>query len=312
MYYDKSNKTLFNSELTNSLREYVKNENIKKEIINFYPDQNHTSQIKASISFFKFFYLHRPMYVFLKSDWMSKKTIDVSLYVMIILKLIEKNTIFISRSGDPNWINNKIRSKVSKKIFNAHISLPQIFIKKTNQILPFPEYGVPNDKIHAPSIHRPNNIFYIGRLPKNDERSKTISFLKDNNVKIKIYGEDTKNFLGKNEFYNIYRNSKITINFPKQVNSIGITSKYAFRGRVIDALSHGVLLFDQRNEFMDILFKANEHYIHYDNQNDLLEKINFYSKNYENEGIKIANNGYQIIKNKYRPIHVWPKIFKNL
>ena len=63
---------------------------------------------------------------------------------------------------------------------------------------------------------------------------------------------------------------------------------------------------------MDILFRANEHYIHYENQNDLLEKLNYYSKNYENEGIKIANNGYQIIKNKYRPMHVWPKIFKNL
>ena len=60
------------------------------------------------------------------------------------------------------------------------------------------------------------------------------------------------------------------------------------------------------------LFDRLEYDALYENQNDLLEKLNYYSKNYENEGIKIANNGYQIIKNKYRPMHVWPKIFKNL
>ena len=311
-FYDKKKNLLFNSDLTKSLQEYIDEKRLTKKIINFYPDENYQSSFKASINFIKFFYLNYPNIIFLKSDWMSKKTIDLSLHLFVILKFIENKVIFISRSGDPNWINNMIRGKVCENVFNAHISLPSIFIKKTNDILAFPEYGVPKHKLCEPSKNRPGNIFYIGRMPLNDNRSKTLEFLKKNNIKINIYGEDTKNFLNTNDFYQIYRNSKITINFPKQVSVMGTTNKFAFRGRVLDALSHGVLLFDQKNDFMDMLFKEGQHYVNYENDQDLLNKLRFYSNNYDNDGIKIAQQGFEMVKNKYNPTKTWSMIFDKI
>ena len=73
-FYDKKKNFLFNSDLTKSLQEYIDEKKLTKKIINFYPDENYKSSLIASINFIKFFYLNYPNIIFLKSDWMSKKT----------------------------------------------------------------------------------------------------------------------------------------------------------------------------------------------------------------------------------------------
>ena len=53
-------------------------------------------------------------------------------------------------------------------------------------IEPMPEFGIPSSNLYEPSIYRKQEIFYIGRLPKNDERHDILNFLKKNKVDIKI------------------------------------------------------------------------------------------------------------------------------
>ena len=78
----------------------------------------------------------------------------------------------------------------------------------------------------------------------------------------------------------------------------------------MDALSNGVLLFDQKNPLMDLFFKEGVHYINYNDKNDLLDKIQYYQKNYNTDGIKIANNGFNLVKNELNSHKVWENIFK--
>lgn len=311
-YYDRKTKKLFNSKFSNSLEEYSDMYKKKINIINYYPDENLQSCLSKNLNFINFFYKNYPKYLFFKSDWQDPKTENISLFLFIILKIFEKKTIFYSHSGDPNWINNKIRSRICMMFFDAHCFVPEVYIKKINCTLPMPDFGIPKKRFFQPSINRKNEIFYIGRLPQNDERLNILNFLKKNKIDIKIFGESTDNYLSDQKFYEIYRNYKITINFPKQVKMQGITSDYAFRGRVLDALSHGVLLFDQKNPFMDLFFKENIHYVNYADPDDLLEKINYYKKNYNTEGIKIANNGYNFVKTELNSSKVWKNVFEKI
>ena len=61
-----------------------------------------------------------------------------------------------------------------------------------------------------------------------------------------------------------------------------------------------------------VLFKEGVHYINYNDKNDLLDKIQYYQKNYNTDGIKIANNGFNLVKNELNSHKVWENIFKNL
>lgn len=310
-FYSKKEKITQNSLLIDSIKEFVDGSNMNLNVIPFYADDEIYGE-KFNIKFIKSFFLNMPRYVIFRSDYQDPNTVSISLFLMILLKLFEKKVIFISHSGDPNWINNEIRSQVCKKIFDAHSYLPQIFIKKTNKIMPMPEFGITMKRSFKPSLNRAGDIFYIGRLPANDERYKVLSFLIQNKLPINIFGYNSNNFLSQEEFYKVYRNYKITINFPKQVKSARITNQYAFRGRVLDAISHGVLLFDQKNCFMDILFKPDVHYVSYKDKYELLEKLKYYLKNYNTKGFKIAKQGYDLIDKEYRSLKVWSRIFSEI
>lgn len=312
LYYDKKKKLLSNSSITNSLTEFIKNNNKNLSVINFYPDEKNISNLKANIDFIKFFYEQSPKYLFFKSDWKDTKTNNISFFLMFLLKLFEKKIIFFSHSGDPYWVANNIRNVICRYIFDANHDATSVFIKKIKKFEPIAEFGITKDKFFEPNSNRTGGIFYIGRLPEKDNRSDTLNFLTQNNIDLKIYGESTGNFLNKEEFYKVYKNSKITINFPKQINQKGITNEFHFRGRVFDAISHGVLLFDQKNPFMDVLFESDVHYVNYENKYDLLEKLKFYSLNYDSLGIKIAQNGFDLIKREYNSNKVWSNLFDKL
>ena len=58
------------------------------------------------------------------------------------------------------------------------------------------------------------------------------------------------------------------------------------------------------------IFKEGVHYINYNDKNDLLDKIQYYQKNYNTDGIKIANNGFNLVKNELNSHKVWENIFK--
>ena len=312
-YYDMQKKLPFYSEVKNSLQEFLTISQKKLNLNIFYPDEHNNHFITTNLNFIKFFYKNYPRFIFFRSDWQDTKTINISIYLMIILKIFEKKIIFYSHSGDPNWINNQIRSKICKKVFDIHSFLPNIYIKKTRATKPMFEFGVPKKNLFKPSLNRKEDIFYIGRLPKYDDRSKILNYLKENNIRIKIYGQNTGNFIDdKKEFFQIYKNSKITINFPKQVKSKGITTDYAFRGRVVDAISHGVLLFDQKNPFMDQFFQPGKHYVHYDNEQDLLKKLNYYLENYNTAGFEITQNAFKLAENELSSYKTWLNVFNEI
>ena len=311
-YYDIEKKLIFHSEITNCIQEYIDETKTILTIKNFYTDMKRVNKFYLNLTFLKFFYKNRPKYIFFKSDWQDPKTIGLSLFLIITLKFFENKTTFISHSGDPYWINNQVRSWICRKVFDAHSFVPQIYIKKSQTIEAMPEYGVTKNRMYKPPYNKSGDIFYIGRLPKFGEREKILNFLKENRIDIKIFGESTGNFLTSDEFYKIYKNFKMTINFPKQVKQKGVTSEYAFRGRVLDALSHGVLLFDQKNPVMDILFKSDEHYVNYFDKEDLLEKIKYYQNNYETAAMKIINRAFYLVDEKYNSKKIWSNIFNKI
>ena len=77
-YYDLENKLLFNSEIENSINEYLKfsKQNLSTKI--YYPDEIRTNSLKTNLKFLKFFYENYPEFFFFRSDWQNPKTLNIS------------------------------------------------------------------------------------------------------------------------------------------------------------------------------------------------------------------------------------------
>lgn len=72
--------------------------------------------------------------------------------------------------------------------------------------------------------------------------------------------------------------------------------------RLMESLSTGALLLHNRMQHPPIGLVDGEHWILYDNHQDMLEKVHYYLK-YQDKLKKIAKAGQQYVLNNHRPVH---------
>lgn len=159
-----------------------------------------------------------------------------------------------------------------------------------------------------PEYHRPLNIekiydvSFIG-APLAD-RYDYIKFLKENGIKIKLFGgswqtyEDLKDiyggFLYPEEFIEKINQTKINLNFSKTFFNQG--KKGQMKGRPIEVLAcKSFVLTEYTTKTIDFLAKRKE--FNFSNKEELLEKIRYYLK-HEKQREKLAKEGFvHILKN---------------
>ncbi len=153
-------------------------------------------------------------------------------------------------------------------------------------------------------IEKKYDVIFIG-APKTklSRRYEYIKFLKENGVKIKLFGLGWANYpdfkdiyggvLSSEEMIKIINQSKIYLCLSK--NDYGephMTLKF-LEGSACKTF----VLTEYFKEYLK-LFKENKEIIMFKNKNELLQKINYYLKN-DNEREKIAKAGYKKVLNNY-------------
>ena len=129
-----------------------------------------------------------------------------------------------------------------------------------------------------------------GNLKKGyiDERVEFLKKIDDEKI-IKNFFGIQKNPIWGNQFFNELSKSKMGLNFNR-----GSPIKYYSSDRICSLIANGLLTFLQKDYSYEDFFDDNEHVIYFDNHEDLKEKIQFYSNNFEHRS-KIAEKG----KNRY-------------
>ena len=159
-------------------------------------------------------------------------------------------------------------------------------ISKKNENINWDKIGKsrPNDKYKY-------DVFFSGK-PSSKYRIELIKFIKNQNLN--FYG-GVENFKTSYTQYldNIY-NSSINLALEGK-------GEFTFRHLEILASCSFMICVSSINQLeLPLPLKENEHYVSFENKEDLIEKINFYLKN-EKLRLNIALNGRRVLEEYYSP-----------
>ena len=178
-------------------------------------------------------------------------------------------------------------------------------------------------------------VSFIGAIKKKIDREGYLNFLIENNINILTFGIDSNSgYLNTSQKYEIYNKSKINLNFSgiSIIRNNKAEKITTMQGRIFEIMAVGGFVLTENTPTIDLFFKRRVHLDVFNNQNELLEKINYYLNN-DSIRIRIAQEGKKHFfayyeYNKYIPVlinqissnynkkefnddYLWPKELKN-
>lgn len=149
---------------------------------------------------------------------------------------------------------------------------------------------------------------FIGsRRGYNNTRSTIINYLLEEGIELFQAGGQREEKLSMDEYAKYIRTSAININFSESA----LLGTYQCKGRVFETIASNSLLLEQRNVCTRRRLSEGIHYVEFDTQYDLKDKIIYFQKN-ESERKEIAKNGFDVYNTKYSPTIFWKTIFEKL
>jgi hypothetical protein len=146
-------------------------------------------------------------------------------------------------------------------------------------------YACDLDLFYPRIVDKTYDIAFIGQIAITEERKRIFPVLQS---KWKL---NEQKYYFQNEIPDIYSKGKIVINLP-----IGDDLNF----RTFEALSCGTLLLTRgMDNGMDLLFEENKHYVAFVDEQELLEKIEYYL-NHDEERETIAAQGLEEIRRCHR------------
>lgn len=156
------------------------------------------------------------------------------------------------------------------------------------------------------------DVSFVGRLDRVG-RKEFIAFLKQNGIKVEVFGWGSKNgVVDKKEMIEIFNNSKINLNFSgiSEVFKNKIESRIKqLKGHCQEiALTKSFVLTEYSLIINRIFEIGSEIDVFYD-KNDLLEKVNLYLKN-EEKRKQMAQNAYERALKDYDSRRLWKRLLQ--
>lgn len=184
----------------------------------------------------------------------------------------------------------------------------------------------PRSQYHdsLPPLHKYQNMwvpqdpnFFFNRDPKDidasfvgscryPDRQYFLGYLKEKNPKFLICGGQREESLSPEKYAEMIRRSKIVVNF-----SASPAGFWQTKGRIFEAFASGGMLLEYSNPSTAKLFTAGVDYIEFSSKEELVESIDFYTKNPDIRD-KIALSGYNKFMNNYTAQHFWDSIMENV
>jgi len=174
-----------------------------------------------------------------------------------------------------------------------------------NVIHVLPCDGIP----YYPDWEKKEEIYDVSFIGfKTDDREKYLSHLISNlkNLNIFIGGYGLGKYLSFEGMNEIFRKSKINLCFTKTFNN-----KKQWKGRIFEVMLQGGFMLTEYVPNLEKYFEIGKEIDYFDNEKELVEKIEYYLKN-EKERKEIAKNGWKKCIENYTPYHRMLKVFSEI
>ncbi len=191
------------------------------------------------------------------------------------------------------------------------VIIPDYYHTFKYKILEIPVLGncvaVPKDKIIYSENKQFNwDITFVGNIGAKNNRKKYIDALKANQFRIDTFGIHSEHgFVDVNEMLNVFRKSKINLNFTGiqySRNSVlrqNISDRIReIKGRPFEAASVGGFVLSEYFPGVESFFEIGKEIDVFYDTDDLIEKVKFYLDNDSLRG-QIAYNGFLRVKRDY-------------
>jgi hypothetical protein len=149
------------------------------------------------------------------------------------------------------------------------------------------------------------NVSFVGA--KKFERELYINELEEKGTSVNSFGKGWENgFVNFDEMLDIFRNSKINLNFTQtQGNKIG------WKGRIFEVCLAGGFLLTEYMPGLEKYFKIGKEIVCFGNKEDLCRKIDYYLS-HDKERRAIARAGWKKAINNYTSYHVLLNMFGDI
>ena len=159
---------------------------------------------------------------------------------------------------------------------------------------------------YNPRINRDIDVSFLGSMKAHPDRHAGISALRNNGINVIQSAGLRENRLSINEYADVYKHSKIALNFCYHPNG-----QVQVKGRVFEAISCGALLLEAENTNTAEFFEPMVDYVPFSDERDLVDKVRYYlSHGAERE--EIAANGHKKLNEKYSANIFWKTVLENV
>jgi spore maturation protein CgeB len=182
---------------------------------------------------------------------------------------------------------------------------------KAKPILAIPIMGglaVPRD---WSKIEEKYDVTFVGG--KTIEREEYIKEIKKENIQVNLFGKgwgnDWETFISFEEMIEVFKTSKINLNFLK--NARGRVNEGQLKGRIFEVTLAGGFLLTEHVEHIEDYFEIGKEIVCFDTPGEMVEKIKYYLS-HDQERRAIARAGWERARNSYDSYHVLSKLFNEI
>lgn len=214
-------------------------------------------------------------------------------------------------------ISKSLNMNIAEKLLplvdlNIVLDSTTAYLEATNNPEKYLPLWTPQDPriFYNSDRERDIDISFVGSIHRqNDtERRNGIAALKAEGIQVFQAGGQRENRLSVDEYAEIIRRSKITLNFSNvgYDNTGGPTVQC--KGRVFEATLSGAMLLESENSETAKWLEPMVDYVPFRDTADLVEKAKYYLENHS-EREEIAARGYKTAMEKYTADKFWKSVF---
>jgi hypothetical protein len=215
--------------------------------------------------------------------------------------------VFMWPDTGPGWGTQSIKdldglSDLHISWDNPHSEFHNSFTFPANHL----NLWVPQDKyLFYKQRFQQLEVSFIGS-PRYYDRQMFLSNLIQKYPKVHIRGGQREEKLTPEQYAELIRHSKISINF-----SLSPAMFFQTKGRVFEVLACGSMLLEFANPATRKLLTPDKDYVEFDSPDTLVEKILYYTEHQE-ERAKIAEQGWKTYQEKYTSQRFWDTIMERI
>ncbi len=143
--------------------------------------------------------------------------------------------------------------------------------------------------------------FYAGR-------EQWINQIEDRKIPIRLFGEGSGGYISFEEMIDIFRTSKINLNFSGAVPDFRVKQ---IKGRVFQVCMAGGFMLTEYAPGIERYFEIDKEIVCFHNTEEMIDKIVYYL-NHDEERRAIAQAGWKRAVNEHTSLHMLSKVFKEI